>query len=152
VERIYSDTSDSSLWARADSGHVFLKADGSNDEVGVWLTPTSARTLASALLRLAAEVDGERWAIFPVRHEDAIPEPKVGQVWVSPSPYVEPRSVVDVGPRSDWGRYGTCVSFTTPTRPPSDRWGADCLPEVSWRKWSKMTGARPVPAPEGEGA
>ena len=90
---------------------------------------------AAAILREAG------WTVLPPPPV-TIPEPKMGQVWFSPKPGTEPRTVVSVGPHSSWsGRQ--CVFFTTPKRPPSE-WGPTYLHMDAWKTWVKKAGARPL--------
>ena len=67
--------------------------------------------------------------------DDAIPEPRVGEVWRSANPRVHDRAVVTAG-HTQWGwlveyRIGHATRVST----------ADLS---NWRAWARKTGARPV--------
>lgn len=98
---------------------------------------------AAKLLRAAG------WIVHPPQAEE-IPEPQVGQVWVSSNPRVEPRTVVEIGPH----RYGPAnwvyVYFTSKSKPIDPKWGASKLDIEAWRKWARTSGARPVEKVEGK--
>jgi hypothetical protein len=91
--------------------------------------------------------------IPPVDPSEAIPEAKIGQVWISPKPRVEARTVVWIGAsRTQPWAGDKCVGFTTPTRKPHEKWGPSKLTPEAWAQWAKKSGARPVPvqdAPHG---
>lgn len=91
---------------------------------------------AAALLRAAG------WAVLPPPPE-TIPEPQAGQVWISPRPRVEPRTVVKVGPSRGWP-HPSCVFFTTPSRPAHPQRGPTYLHPDSWQAWARKSGARPA--------
>ena len=82
--------------------------------------------------------------IPPVDPNAAIPEPAVGQVWRSPKPRVEPRTVLSVGAaaRGIWPGQ-VVVGFSTPTRQPHEKWGPLILHTEGWRAWARKSGARP---------
>lgn len=78
---------------------------------------TTAVEAAVELLRAAG------WLLIPPAGE-ALPEPAVGQVWRSSKPRVEPRTIIAVGMVRGWGS-AQCVSFTSPSKPPHPKWGAE---------------------------
>lgn len=68
------DEDDDELRVRFLGGRIMVSVGG---EFGIlWPTPAQARQIATALIKLAAEVDGERWEMTRVfGAEDAIPPP-----------------------------------------------------------------------------
>ncbi len=79
------------------------------------------------------------WTVVaPVNPSGAVPEVRVGQVWVSPNPaqwYA--RTVLDIGP-SGW------VWFTFPGATNDLRY--PCTPD-EWGRWVGWSNARPLPIP-----
>jgi hypothetical protein len=79
------------------------------------------------------------WTCIPPADPDAaIPEPAVGQMWRSPKPRIEPRTIVRIGPWMGWDS-SECVVFTVPSE--SHQLG---LNPASWAAWVRKSGARPV--------
>lgn len=83
------------------------------------------------------------WTVLPPPSE-AIPAPSAGQVWPSPRPRVEARTVIKVGPRSERHLSHHYVFFTTPTRLPHPKWGPSRLLLSAWTDWARKSDARPV--------
>ena len=82
--------------------------------------------------------------IPPVDPNAAIPEPAVGQVWRSPKPKIEPRTVLSVGmDKRAWSSGRVVVGFSTPTRQPHEKWGPLILPIETWKAWARKSEARP---------
>jgi hypothetical protein len=73
--------------------------------------------------------------VAPVDPEAAIPEPQAGQVWVSPRPRVEARTVVKIGSHPRTGV--RAVYFAVG---PNQRF----MHMEGWRAWAKKSSARPV--------
>ena len=77
------------------------------------------------------------WTVIPpVDPNAAIPEPAVGQVWVSPKPRVLPRTVTKIAPHRWWPSY-QCIYFTAQGSV------TDALNPMAWRAWARKSGARP---------
>ena len=95
----------------------------------------------------AKAADGLRrvgWTVIaPVDPAAAIPAPKPGQVWVSPKPRVEARTVHHIGTNLHWPGDGpNCIYFTYyPGTPRDER--PHCLRPSVWLAWVRKSGARP---------
>lgn len=100
----------------------------------------SHTTLPAELDDAIGRLRARGWTVCPPPSEE-IPDPQVGQIWRSPSPRIEARTVVAVGPHRSWG--GTSVSFISPSRPPNPKWGPFALHITGWKKWARKSGARP---------
>jgi hypothetical protein len=98
------------------------------------------RDIVKSMLTAAlATLRAEGWTVIaPV--DPAIPDPAVGQVWVSPSAKIEPRTVTKLAPHRWYPSGDTCVYFTTP----SGR--ATSLHPATWRLWARKSRARPQTA------
>lgn len=88
------------------------------------------------------------WTVLPPPSE-AIPAPSAGQVWPSPRPRVEARTVIKVGPRPERHLSHHYVFFTTPTRLPHPKWGPSRLLLSAWTDWARKSDARPVQEAKG---
>lgn len=94
---------------------------------------TTSMTIPQAVELLRAN----GWTVIPPA-SGQIPDPEAGQVWVSPKPRVEPRTVVKIGPHRSYPWSGDkCVHFTTPKRQP-DQWGPPCITFETWRELSNF--------------
>lgn len=106
------------------------------------MTETATTSPTVADIKTAVDLlRGAGWIVTPPP-EEAIPEPAVGQVWRSPNPRIEPRTIVGIGPRRGWKDPDT-ISFTSASKPPHEKWGPSALNKDGWRKWVKSSGARP---------
>lgn len=97
---------------------------------------------AAKLLRAAD------WIVHSPQAEE-IPEPQVGQVWVLSNPRVEPRTIVEIGPHRYGPRNWVYVYFASKSKPIYPKWNVLKLDMDAWRKWARMSGARPVEKVEG---
>lgn len=110
----------------------------------------SSRDEAEAIAEIAlrALLDAG-WTVTPPPSAD-IPSPKAGQVWRSPNPRVEDRTIVHIGPHRTYPWAGDAVvHFTTPKRQPG-QWGPPKITTEDFIAWAKKSGARPQesdPAP-----
>lgn len=82
--------------------------------------------------------------IAPDRPKDVIPDPIEGQVWHSPKPQIEPRTIVRVGSHRAYPWAGPhCVGYTSRSKPPHPEWGPHTMSPGAWRSWARKSGARP---------
>jgi hypothetical protein len=84
---------------------------------------------AAALLRAAG------WTVMPPASEN-IPEPKPGDVWVSPSATVKPRTVLEIT-----SRYGRAIRYKIRVY---GGWTTRSCERGGWAAWARVTGARPA--------
>lgn len=96
----------------------------------------------SAIEKAAEMLRAAGWTVVPPRPA-AMPEPAVGQVWVSSKPRVEPRTIVKIGPARGWGDRN-CVHFTAPSDAPNAPWGPRRLNTEGWNAWVRKSGAVPA--------
>jgi hypothetical protein len=97
------------------------------------------RYMRAALTAALAVLRAEGWTVIaPV--DPSIPDPSVGQVWVSPSAKIEPRTVTKLAPHRWYPSGDTCVYFATPSGRTSS------LHPATWRSWARKSGARPQTA------
>lgn len=78
------------------------------------------------------------WTVVPPAPE-RLPEPEAGQVWVSPKPRIQPRTIVKIDASRSYPWAGSkCVYFTTPSGRSTH------LPPDGWRAWVRNSDARPA--------
>ena len=89
------------------------------------------------------------WTVLPPAAEE-LPRVEVGQVWVSPNPKIEPRTVTKIGKHRSMPWAERCIAFTTPRRQ-GERSCRDpkviyypVLTEQAFVAWARKAQARPV--------
>jgi hypothetical protein len=103
----------------------------------------SADTLLPNLDAAVEQLRKMGWTVLPPPAEE-IPAPAAGEVWIAPSPRVEPRTVTKVASHRSYPWAGDqCVYFTVPSDPPDMKWPRVLAP-TTWRAWAKKSGARPA--------
>lgn len=138
-ERFHDGERDSSL-DRTDGTYP-----GYMHEAAEMIVRLERRGFTIAPIPFASQDAAERlralgWVgVEPVDPKAAIPEPQPGQVWISPRPRMEARTVVNIAPARGWAS-SRCVYFTWPGSP--DR--VHVLNPEGWRAWVKKSCARPA--------
>lgn len=94
----------------------------------------------ASLRDIVGQVEDQRWRLVRVPDPaEAVPEPTVGQVWVSPKPRVEVRTVTGLSPDRWWPADGLWVYFTVPNGTYEHS-----LHLMVWTAWARRAGARPA--------
>ena len=103
---------------------------------------TPSKPCARGLTEAAALLTSAGYTVIaPVDPSSVIPAVAVGQVWVSPRPGVEARTVTSTTSVGAWVR--PFVTFTKPSDPVGMKYPNRLTPEA-FRTWARKTGARPV--------
>jgi hypothetical protein len=106
------------------------------DREAAWRRSEMTIGAAAALLREAG------WTVLPPM-PGALPAPAPGQVWVSPNPRIEPRTVLKIGTHHCYPWAGDQVVFFTTHRRGSPERPVPLCPE-RWRRWAENAEARPA--------